>query len=95
MADVAVETIPALITAADTTDNVLIFDEVLEPLLTNPQRIAFIEIVTGTFRFSVGAAITGDEPQYTEGEKLPVTFTDELDLHFKATTNGDQFKLTV
>jgi hypothetical protein len=97
MANISIITNPGLITAADTNDNVLTIPDTLAPVLGSPQRTAFIEVTVGTFRFSSGTVLTGavNEPTYTVGNKVIITFTQELPLHFKATTAADAFKISM
>lgn len=95
MANISIVTNPGLVTAADTADNVLTIPSALTPTLGAPQRTAILTVTVGTFRFGVGAELTGaaNEVTYAVGDKAYLTFTEELPIHFKATTIADKFKI--
>lgn len=97
MANITVSKNPFKVVAADTNENILVLpSSILRKLLGGPTTTLFIEVVNGTFRFSVGQAIeaSADEPQYTVGAKFPVTVSDLSRLRFKANAASDAFNLT-
>ena len=97
MANINVTKNPYKVVAADTNENILVLPtSLLRKLLGGPVTVLFIEVVTGTFRFSVGQAIesSADEPTYTTGAKFPVTVADASKLRFKANAASDAFNIS-
>lgn len=91
---------PCLITAASASDTTLEFPETTyigkgEPVTGD--RIAFIKVVTGTFKFSVGS--TADSaacPSYTSSDTIPpITFSPSKQIHFKAANTDETFNISV
>ena len=97
MADIAVTRNPMKVVAADTNENILVFDNVaLQRMSTKPQTLLFLEVKTGSFKFSAGLAISGaaDEVLYSEGDKVAISVTDADRLRFKATASSDVFNVS-
>lgn len=88
MANVSVN--PQMITAVDTNDDTLNFTLPNGPGNNSP---AFIEIVTGTFKFALDQSASLSSASWTTaGTKFPITITGKL--HYQATNAGDQFRIS-
>ncbi len=53
-----------------------------------------IEVVSGTFQFCAGAAITALNPTYTAGDKLIISLSQEAKLRILATAQNNSFKIS-
>lgn len=95
MATINVTTIPFLVVAADTNDNVLALPVALNKTLGNPVRTLYIEVIAGSFQFAVGAVVTAANPTYTDGDKVIISCSDDLPLHFKAGVAAQSFSFSI
>lgn len=91
MATITVSNIPELITAADANDNDLLFSS--RSGITNP-LVVFIEIVSGTFKFNVGAVASLSSATYIAEDKVMITIGPGVKLNFKAANAAESFKIS-
>lgn len=71
-----IEAIPQLISAAaDSTDHEIQFHTEFNPILGAYTQIAFIKVVSGTFKFNVGGPTTESNASYTSSDTVePIPF---------------------
>jgi len=95
MATITIDANPALVTATDTGENVVVFGSDFNDVMSSPVT-AMIEIVTGTFSFnSMGNTAATGASYTTAGTKVLVTFKNSSGISFKATTINDAFKISI
>jgi len=94
MATITATENPMSVVAADTNDNILMFEE--NELIGSPLATAFITVVTGTFKFNVGGLATqANAASYTVGDVVPpIPFKPGVGFHFKANAISDAFKVS-
>lgn len=90
-----IATNPALVTATDSADTELVFTSGIKWASYPNGATAFIEIVSGSINFNVGADATSGAT-YTDGQKLILTFFPNVrNIHFKAATAAQTFKISI
>lgn len=95
MAD-TIDTIPARITAVDTSVHEYVINANLLNGVSPLQLI--IEVTTGTYTFSVGKTITGQSGSYAaSSNKIAIItlFPGSKSIFVQATTIGDSFVISV
>lgn len=97
MASVPVANNPAIVTAADTNSNELVFS-VPNPAGLNV-NIAYIKVTAGTFQFRVGAAPDVNSPSYGTTDIIPpISFVPgdagkASNIFFKAGSASNTFQI--
>ena len=94
MATITLVANPALVTAGDTNENVIVFhpnfNDSMDGVLT-----AAIEIVSGTINFNTDGQPAANGASYTTaGTKFIVSFKNSTGISFKAASAADQFKVS-
>ena len=89
-----ITSIPAFINATDTSAHEVAIPANLQ--LDGPV-VLFIEVTTGSFKFSVGRTIQGDSATYNaaSNKNLIVTLPPGRTLFYQATTAGDDFVISL
>lgn len=91
MAQKVVTSNPAIITASDTNDNVLVFKELKR------KKVFTIEIVSGSIKIHSGYETNSDSPTLLDGNKIVVTAGKGIGdgyIHFKANVAGQSFRIS-
>lgn len=94
-----VTTTTAIVTAADGADTELVF-KTNQPFV-GPTAYAQIKVLTGTFKFNVGASANNAAcPSYTSADTVPliafeIGASSTKSLHFKAANAAETFNITV
>lgn len=87
MAD-QIEAVPQLITAAADGDHEIQFSAEFNQSLREDQ-IAFITVVTGTFKFNSGGPCTETNATFTAERVPPIPFINGVrNIHYEATSAG-------
>lgn len=93
----SIEAIPQTITAtADGTDHELLFSAEFNQMLGATQ-IAFITVISGTFKFNVGGPTTETNASYTSSDLVePIPFQNggALSLRYQSTSAGS-FRISI
>lgn len=91
-----ITTNPALVTSTGTADTELVFTGGVKWAPdSNGAMVAFVEVVNGTFTFNIGADSTSGA-SYTTGDKFIVSiFPSQRNLHFKAGSASQTFRISV
>lgn len=90
---------PLTVTAPDTNSNELVLT--LPDVFGQNASVAFIQILSGTFQFSVGGAPTSDNPVWGASDTIPpISFIPGAagkgrNIFFIASAGGNQFRITV
>jgi len=92
MAVVDVDTLPALVTETEAVpvENII---NINAPFGGGEVEIG-LEVITGSFQFASGAAITAENPIFTATEKTFVTVSKYSQLRFLAAAQNDDFRIT-
>lgn len=87
---------PATIDAADTSDHEIVFDPtIFYVLFKGKTECATIEVLTGSFHFNVGGLAASGSLVETGG-KIVIGFdNNSLNIHYKATSAHDTFRIGV
>lgn len=94
MAAVILESNPALVTSTGTANTEIEFDQTLFGNLLESVNIAYIEVVSGTFNFNVGATASSLSGSYTDGDKIILTFGAGKKISYKAAAGSQTFKIS-
>lgn len=81
--------VPQLITAsADGTSHEIQFDPEFNQSLREDQ-VAFITVITGTFKFNVGGPCSESNATYTDEKVEPIPFINGVrNIHYQCTSAG-------
>lgn len=94
-----VTTATATVTSADSADTTLTFKH--NAPVVGPTAYAQIKVLTGTFKFNVGASANNSAcPSYTSADTVPliafeIGASSTKNLHFKAANAAETFNITV
>lgn len=94
MALIPILSLPAIIIAADTNDNVL---DIKAPIAGDAfygGLVFGLKVITGSFQFASGKVISAENPSYAAGEKEFLTLSENSPLHFVAGSASDVFQIT-
>ena len=95
MATITINSLPAIITEAEVApvENIL---QITPPNYSSVLLQEYmIEVITGTYQFAAGIALTAENPTYTAGDKVIISLKDGLKLRYLATAQNDSFKISV
>lgn len=93
---ITISQLPTLVTSTDGTDTQLVFSKELESLgIGIGVDVAFIEVVSGSFNFSNFGTASSINGTYIDGDKIPLTFGNGKNIHFKAASVSQTFKISV
>lgn len=97
MATVVSPSNPGLVTSPNAnTDNTLVFTSGIYGTDPMGAVTAYIEILTGTFKFNVGASSALSNTTYTVGAKLILTLRLSAKLlQFQSANVGETFRITI
>lgn len=89
----SIDTLPARVVAVDTADHEI---EIHPSLSDEVGETGYIEVTTGSFAFSVGRLVSSGSAVYASASnnKFIVTMKSGR-IHYKATTAGDIFVLSL
>lgn len=91
-----ITTNPQLITSAGTDDTELVLAGALVKPGVNGEVIAQITIVSGTFKFNVGASASSVTATYTDGDTFLLTFYPNThNIHYAAGAGSQTFKIAI
>ena len=93
MATIALSSLPGEITELQVTpvENILDITTVFQS--ATQLREYTIEVITGSFKFCVGKAISAENPLYAAGDKVILTMSEEHKLRFLATAQNNVFNI--
>jgi hypothetical protein len=91
MAKFNLNSIPKTVTAQNTADNELVFNDGY-PL---DGLVAVITVVSGTFKFNNIGPASNSNVSYTDGESLTLTILKGFNISYIAATGADTFKIEI
>lgn len=97
MANVSMVSNPALVTSPNAnTDNTLVPISGIYGVDSSGTITAYIEVVTGTFKFNVGATSANSTATYIAGDKFIITFRPGLDMiQFQSANTSETFRISI